>query len=337
ETLSNFSMLFSAFFFISIGMLVSPESMLQNIWVIGVLFVLVTGSIFISTFTSSYLLGYRGSSAVRAGLFILAIGEFSLLIAKQAKDIVAPFDIVSVTSALVFLTALSGGILVQHDKSIDSFLRRFAPRRIRDSGKNISLYLNRVLEEFEPPHGLVYNAFAKEVKRSVLALVFFVIIGGCAILAYNISRDVAPAYSAYVAAVSAVLLAVPLALIIMSVKNVVGSLAGAFHHAVADNLGLDDMAMIYSAVALFMFIAAFIIPLAVSFLNLPSLFGLAFLVPLAVSLLFIWNLAVTIKRIMFRQYVHHYEKKRASFRPPYRHMIGEMQSINQPVYKGHRR
>ena len=337
ETLSNFSMLFSAFFFISIGMLVSPESMMQNIVIIGVLYALVTGSIFISTFSSSYLLGYKGSSAVRAGLFILAIGEFSLLIAKQTKTLVAPFDIVSVTSALVFLTALSGGILIQYDKSIDVFLRRFAPRRIHDSGKNISLYLNKVLEEFEPPHGSVYSTFAREASRSVLALVFLVIIAGCAILGYNISRDIAPEYSTYVAGFAALVLAVPLAGIILSAKKVVSSLAGAFHHAMGDALDLDDMAMLYSAVALFMFIAAFIIPLAVAFLSLPSVFGLVFLIPLVLSLLFLWNLAVTVKKIMFRQYVHHYEMKRASFKPPYRHMIGEMRTINQPVYRGHKR
>lgn len=337
NTLSKFSMLFSAFFFLSVGMLVNFETMAQNITIIAVLFVLVVVSIFFSMFASSYLLGYRSISSVRAGLLILAVGEFSLLIAKQTAILVAPFDIVSVISTLVFLTALTGGILVQYDKQIDSMMMKLFPQRIRESGKNISLYLNKVLEELEPPKGSVYSTFAKEWKSSMLSLVFFVIIGLCAMLAYGIALDVVPQYTFYVAVAFALVEIIPLAALLFSLKKMMDSLAGAFHKAMGENLALDDLAMLYSTIALLMFLTAFVIPLLVSFLNLPRMFGLSFIIPLTISLLFIWNLAYVIKKIIFKHEFRNYERKRASFKPPYRHIIGEIKSINQPKYKGYKK
>lgn len=337
ETLSKFSMLFSAFFFLSIGMLVSFDTMLANLGVIILLFALACAAIFLSTFASSYLLGYRWDSAIRAGLLILVIGEFSLLIATQARPLVAPFDIVSVVSALVFLTALSGGILVQFDKQISAAVERFVPARMRESGRNVSLYLSKVLAEFEPPGGSVYSTFAKEGRRAVLSLVLLLITGLCWVLVYILAQDIIPQYEFAVGIGALILTFLPFASLLYSMKKMLDSMARAFHKAMGENLALDDMAMLYSAEAFFLFIAAFAIPLAVSFLNLPRVFGLFFTAPLALAVLFIWNLAHIVRRIISRREFRHYERSRANFRAPYKHMIDEMRSINEPVYRGFRR
>ncbi|VVB97945.1 Glutathione-regulated potassium-efflux system protein KefB [uncultured archaeon] len=334
DTLSKFGMLFSSFFFLSIGMLVSVQAMLQNIWAIAILFVLVSCGIFGSVFVSSYLLGYRSNAAVRSGLLVLTVGEFSLLIATQTKDLVAPFDIVSVTSALVFLTALSGGILIQQEKAVDTLVSRAVPQKIKDSAKRISLYLNEVFKDFEPG-GPVYTTFIREGQTSLLSLVFFALIGVSGYLAYNIMNEVFPRYAGYVAMAAILLETMPVANIAYSLKKLMDKAALAFHKAMGQNLALDDLAMRDSGIALFMFALAFMIPLAVSLLKLPKVFGMFFLIPLFLSVLFVWNLAMTIRKIMFRKELYRYEKTRASFKAPYGHMIGEIRSIN-PQYKGHK-
>lgn len=334
DILSKFGMLFSSFFFLSIGMLVSPAGMLQNIGMISVLFVAVAGGAFSSVYVSSYLLGYRSGPSTRSGLLILAVGEFSLLIAVQAGQIVAPFDIVSVISALVFLTALSGGILIRYEKELDAMISRIVPQKIRDSAKRVSLYLNEVIGEFEPG-GSVYLTFTKESTRSVISIVFAVLVAVSAVLAYNIIEHLIPGYSQYVLAGALILEIIPVANIVLSLKKLLDSSAHAFHKAMGENLTMDDIAMRDSAIALFVFAVAMIIPLAVSLLKLPSVFGLAFVIPLGMCILFIWNLASTVRKIMFRKEMYHYERKRAGFRPPYRNMIGEMRSINLPAYKGY--
>ncbi len=331
DTLSKFGMLFSSFFFLSIGMLVSPAGIFQNITIIAVLFVLVTGGIFGSVFLSTYLLGYRSYSSVRTGLLVLAVGEFSLLIATQTKHFVAPFDIVSVVSALVFLTALSGGILIRQEKNVDALINRLMPQKIKDSAKRVSLYLNEVISEFEPG-GSVYATFAKEGQRGVIGLVLFALIAVSAVLAYNIIQAIFPAYANYVIAVAVVLELFPLANIAYALKRLMDESAHAFHKAMGENLALDDLAMRNIAIALFFFAIAFIIPLAASLLKLPKIFGTLFVVPLFLSLLFAWNLAMTIRKIMLMKEFYHYKRRRVGFRPPYRN-IREIRSINAPPYK----
>ncbi len=246
----------------------------------------------------------------------------------------APFDIVSVTSALVFLTALSGGLLVRQEKAIDALIGIVMPQRIKDSGKRISLYLNGVLSEFEP-RGSVYNTFAKEGRKMVISMVFAALIAVSAVLAYSIMQTLFPDYTNYVVAFAAILALVPLAHIFYSMKRLLDSAARAFHKAMGENLTLDDLAMRDSAIALLMFAVAFIIPLAVALLSLPMVFSAFFFVPLFLSVLFVWNLAMTVRKIMTRRERYHYERKRAAFKPPYRGMLGEIRSVNPPVYKGH--
>ncbi len=333
DTLSKFGMLFSSFFFLSIGMTVSPDAMAQNILIIAVLFLTVAGGAFVSVYVSSYLMGYRSGASTLSGLLVLAVGEFSLLIAMETRELVAPFDIVSVTSALVFLTALGGGILIQYNKGLDSLISGLVPHRIKDSAKRISLYLNEVFREFEPGGG-VYVTFSKEGARSVISVILTGLVAVSAVLAYNIMQHVFPEYSNYVIAAAVVLGAIPFLNIIYSVKKLLDSAAQAFHKAMGENLTLDDVAMRNSAIVFFLFAVAMIMPLAVAFLNLPSIFGLAFVIPLGVCILFVWNLASTIRRIMFKKEMHHYEKKRAAFKAPYGRMLGEIKSINEPVYRG---
>ncbi len=336
DTLSKFGMLFSAFFFLSIGMLVSIDGMVQNLRVILIMVAIVGGGTFGAVYVSSYLLGYRSNSATRAGLLMLAVGEFSLLIAMQTRNIVAPFDIVSVTSALVFLTALGGGILMSYEKEVDGAISMLVPQKLKDSAKRVSLYLDEVLREFEPS-GSVYSTFMKVGSKSILSMVFVVLIAVSAVLSYNIMRSVFPAYADYVVGIAVVLELIPLVHIAYAVKKFMDTSAGAFHKAMGDNLALDDLAMRDSAIVFFMFAIAVIIPLAVTLLKLPSVFGMFFIVPLAISVLFVWNLAMTVKKIMFRKEIYRYERKRAGFRPPYVHLVGEIRSINAPVYRGRKR
>lgn len=309
DVLSKFGMLFSAFFFLSIGMLINPQSLLENAVIITVLFVILNCGIFASVFTSSYLVGYTSNSAVHAGLLTLTVGEFSLLIATQTKNLPAlhGFDIISVASALVFLTALSGSVLIKYDKKIDAVLGVIIPKGLKDSGKRVSIYFNSVFTEFEP-HGSVFNTFTKESRQIIINIIFIALIALSIALIYNLMQNISPVYSQYsnFVILFAILILLPFFVrIVFSVKELIGSVAHAFHKALGENLTLDDLAMRESAIVLFMFGIAFATPLMVTLLKLPKQFSVFFIVPLFLSLLFIWNLATIIKKMMTKKDQYH--------------------------------
>lgn len=307
DTLSKFGMLFSTFFFLSIGMLVNLNGMLENVIIIMILFVFLICGIFSSVFVATYLMGYRSHAAVRSGLIILTVGEFSLLIATQTKDLVAPFDIISITAALVFLTALSGGILTKKENDVDAFISKIFPQRIKERAKHISRYFNAVFRAFEPGSA-VYTTFTEESRKIVANIIIVGLITVSIALFYNVIYDFFPEYAKYVLILGMFLEIFPITSIFFSLKKIMGNVAQAFHTAMGENLALDDLAMRDSIIVLSMFVIAMITPIAASIMHLPSIFGLFFIIPLFISLLFIWNLTITVKKIMFKKNNFHYEK-----------------------------
>ncbi|MEW6529184.1 MAG: cation:proton antiporter [Candidatus Micrarchaeota archaeon] len=294
DTLSKFGMLFSAFFFISIGMLVDPNGIFANITIIAILFLFLCCGTFGSVFLISYLVGYRSHVAVRSGLLILTVGEFSLLIATQTKDIVASFDIISVTTALVFLTALSGGILIKKENEIDTLLGKMFPNEIKKSGKGISRYFNEVFKAFERG-GIIYNTFIDEGRKITINIIIVVSIAISVAFCHSVLQNSFQEYAKYVIILGVVLGIVPIIGILFSLKKMIGNTAQAFHAAMGENLALDDIAMRDSLIMFFMFLIAMITPLTVSAMRLPNVFGLLFIIPLFIAILFLWNVAVTVK------------------------------------------
>lgn len=300
NTLSKFGMLFSSFFFLSIGMLINIEAMFDNIVIILVLFVLLIFGLFSSVSLSAYLSGCKSSSAVLAGLLILSIGEFSLLIAAQTRELVAPFDIISVISALVFLTALSGNILIQYNKTIEGVLMRILPTTIRKPMKHISIYFHIVLREFEPG-GKVYNVFIGEAKKSVLNLILVAVIAVSGMLSYGLLTNGSSEYGTYILIATVLLGALPLVSIIYSIKKVMENASYILHKGMHTKGGDAEIAIRDASIIIIMIISAFTTIFVVAFLKLPRIFEFFFIIPLFFAVLFLWNFLITLKRITFKK------------------------------------
>jgi Kef-type K+ transport system membrane component KefB len=328
DSMEKFSMLFSLFFFLSIGMRVDIAAIAANAHIILALYVVITIGVFFSMYVASFLLGMRSEDAVRAGLLMISVGEFSLLIARQTSTLVPSFDILTICSALVFMTALTGGVLMRFDKPIDSLLSRLFPGNIREASKAISQYLNRVLADFEPPEGKVYRTFSIESKKIAVGAIALVITLICCELAYMLVAEVMPEYRLHMRIATVLIALMPAVSIIISLRKIFASLALAFHTPLDGYVQQTDMAIIYSFLALFMLLLTFLVPIMAAALSLPREFGLLFIIPLFLSLIFVWNLGSAIRRMMFRKDAYRYEMEKAKFVPPYRHMIGEMASIN---------
>jgi len=295
DSLSRFGMLFSSFFFLSIGMLVDVNSMLQNIGIIVALFIGVTLSSFVSIFSSTYIMGSRGKNAVLSGILMLTVGEFSLIIAGATKSLVAPFDIVSVSAALVFLTALNAGIAVQYRELIDSKLTEIIPPHIKENAKRFSVYFSTVIAEFDV-NGSVHNTLAKGIKEIVINLAFSFLIIFFSIFISVVAHRISFPFAQY----SFVLMLpaiYPIAMIIRQLRLQFEAVAKAFNKLFEENYELCDVAARDIEIAFSMILFAFAIPFIVALLRLPKPFGFFFVVPLGISLLFVWNIVSVYKKL----------------------------------------
>ncbi len=106
-----FESLFSAVFFLSIGMMIDPGSVTRSLGLVAFFVLATAASKFIGVGAGMYLSGFSGRSAIFSGLLLLPIGEFSLLIARTVPGTaLLGFDILGVTAITVLLSAMLASI-----------------------------------------------------------------------------------------------------------------------------------------------------------------------------------------------------------------------------------
>ncbi len=129
---------FSALFFLSVGMVVDLRSIISNIWLIAGIAIAAIAIKFVATHVSYYFVEADSRSATFAGIAMLSIGEFSILIAQLSRNVVTDIDLIGITSALVLITSLTTSFLIDDSEFIWRKLRRTLPARIVDAGRQIA-------------------------------------------------------------------------------------------------------------------------------------------------------------------------------------------------------
>ncbi len=179
KAVAPFALLFSSLFFISMGMLVNFSNVIQDAWIILVLLVANLLFKFVGMGVSTYLFGFSSRSAVFAGLAMLSIGEFSLLIAKEGASLVPGFDLVGVTSVIIFFSALSTSLTLDRTMQVHEFVDRMVPLPLRRTGRLASKYFSLVIELFEPG-SVFFHRFQRFTLRILASIALLSIILGFA-------------------------------------------------------------------------------------------------------------------------------------------------------------
>ena len=124
--------LFSAIFFVSVGMLIDPAEVTRN-WgaVVALLAVVIIGKV-MSVSIGSFLTGSGTRSSIQAGMSMAQIGEFSFIIAGLGKTLGVTGDFLfPVAAAVSVLSTLSTGWLVKASGPFASFVDRKSPKPVQ--------------------------------------------------------------------------------------------------------------------------------------------------------------------------------------------------------------
>lgn len=294
--LKQMTLLFAAFFFFSMGMLVNLE------FIIGAIGIVIFFSLFnmllkfFSISFSTYMTGFSGTASLFAGLLMLTSSEFGLIIASQTVGITS-FDFVSLSTALIVISGLMASILIPREKGIGIFLgTRFGLDARKNPFRHLSAYMSHVLHHFEPK-GPFYETFRKHAYSLVLNLVALFLIDSFMVIVrtqFALHSGLAPYMVGPIDIfeLGAILLSIyPLYNIFRIITTLAGKFAHAFHFGPAAHASIrSKMIEDFFFFALFLLLAL-PIPFAVSMLNLPGFLQEAFLLPLIAAFLFLWDLA----------------------------------------------
>jgi Kef-type K+ transport system membrane component KefB len=303
STLKQMTLLFAAFFFFSMGMLVNMEFIIGAIGIV-VFFAFFNMLLkFFSISFSTYMTGFGGSASLFAGFLMITSSEFGLIIASQTTNITS-FDFVSFSTALIVISGLIASLLIPREKGIGVFLAtRFGLDKKRNPFRHVSAYMSHVLHHFEPG-GPFYEALCKNARSLVLNLIALLLIDSSIVILrsqFALHFGVFPYMFGPLDMfeISAILLSLyPIYNIIRIITALAGKFAHAFHFGPAAHANIRSKMIEDFFFFAFFLLLALPIPFAVSVMNLPGFLQEVFIIPLAIAFLFFWDLARLATRLL---------------------------------------
>lgn len=140
--------LFSAVFFVSIGLIIDPVIIIEYIVpIIAISLVVIAGKVF-SCSLGSLLSGNDTKTSIKVGMGLSQIGEFSFIIAALGLTLnVTDGFIYPITVAVSALTTLTTPYLINSSDSFSKFIETHAPRSVIRTMEAYYLWVNKPSKE----------------------------------------------------------------------------------------------------------------------------------------------------------------------------------------------
>ena len=172
--------IFSALFFVSIGMLIDPAILINSwAWILLLSTIVIIGKT-LSCWTGLFLAGQSSRSSFRAAVAKCQIGEFSFVIAYLGSSLgVTDERLTSLAVGVALVTILATPILSLHSEELFGLILRRTPEPVL----LISRFYRNLIEAVQG--ALSSYSLIRLLKRPVVQnLVYFFLINGIIILAY---------------------------------------------------------------------------------------------------------------------------------------------------------
>ena len=291
-----YALIFTAIFFISMGTLVDFKVVESNIALIGALILTILVSRLIAIgFLTFLLANFKNEQPFFSSIAMISIGEFSLLVAKESKKFNLGVDLVTITAAIIFISAILMSIGINYSGSFHSALNSKIPLKTRLKLERISDYMRKFFDQME-----IENFFTKKMRSDskfafifmILALFTFFILRRVALLVELNYHPVA-LYSFYILS----------AALMMYLLNLIYTRLKALHHTLSVILtNVDNSKNLKKCmrilnnllIALLFFFSAMLFPFAMFALNLNIWANIIPFIFMVAALYFIRNLIILI-------------------------------------------
>jgi len=178
-----FAMILTSVFFISMGTLVDFKSIELNIALIVALLLTIFITRFIAIGFLTYLLAnFKNDQPYFSSIAMISVGEFSLLVAKESEAFGLGIDLVTITAAIIFISAIIMSISINYSEKIHSKLNSGLPLKTKLKLERMSDYLRKFFDQLE-----IETYFTKKLK-SDSKIVFAMVI--LAVLAFFVLRRI---------------------------------------------------------------------------------------------------------------------------------------------------
>lgn len=167
-----YALIFTSIFFISMGTLVDFKSVQLNLALIAALIFTIFISRFIAVGLLTFLLAnFKNEQPFFSSIAMMSIGEFSLLVAKESEKFGIGVDLVTITSAIIFITAILMSIGINYSDNMHTALNSRVPLKSRLRLERLSNYMRKFFDQLD-----IETYFTKKlVSESKIAFILVTI------------------------------------------------------------------------------------------------------------------------------------------------------------------
>lgn len=173
HAISPFAFLFTSLFFIAVGALVDLSKIWEYKYLILAIIVVVIVTRLIAVGLLTYLFSsFRGEQTVFSSIIMISVGEFSLLIAREGARFNTGMDLVTITSVIIFLSAILMSFTLKYADAVKGGLS--AKNAINTKIKIVASYIKEVFDGLD-----IETTYSINLKRHLniiggLVIAFFV-------------------------------------------------------------------------------------------------------------------------------------------------------------------
>ncbi len=318
KALHPFILTFTALFFFSIGTIVDFSSVRASIWLIIILFLINSIGKLMSIGVGSYILGnFNGAQAAFSGIAMISIGEFSLLIAKEAANLDLGIDLVSITAMLILLSSVSMSSLISYSEPLYKGITGFAPKKVLQNISKFSVYLNSlslsmISDKFRFKK---MNSEIKNIARNLIAVFFIVAV--CFFGWHYLNATFGHLMKSPVILLMTVLVAgsvifFPVIKIVRNTKDLFGDIVKAFLKLYPQEIAHEKKIFRNALIVCGLFIGLMVFPAVFLFFELHPLINLVLIIPLGFIGWFAVNSSAMIQKIA-RKHAKQFKKRKHAY------------------------
>jgi CPA2 family monovalent cation:H+ antiporter-2 len=172
NAIAPYNLIVSSLFFLSVGTLVNFASIKMNIMII---LVLVLTVILTRMFTFAFIVymfaNFKGDKMFFSSMAMLSVGEFALLVAQEAQNFNIGIDLISISTAIIFITAILMSLTLNHSDKLYEPTKDHIPYGLRKKLDKFSNYIKAISEELD-----LDNKYSKGLKSNVFRALLGVLI-----------------------------------------------------------------------------------------------------------------------------------------------------------------
>jgi len=290
KAVAPYNLIISSLFFIAVGTLVNFESVQANIMLILVLVLTVIVTRLVAFGLIVYLFAnFRGDKMFFSSMAMFSVGEFALLIAQQSQNFNIGLDLMSISAAIIFITAVLMSLTLNHSDKLYHPTNDNVPYGWKKKLEQYSGYIKSISEELD-----LDNKYSQSLKRnffatsgSILALLL-IIFGWRKLLVFMTSSGVDMSIIMFGYLITLCIITVSLFYILYKGQKVLKSFSDIFANATNNRSVANSKAIVTRAFAAFtLLIIALLFPFVMFMLGLGIIY---MIIPFALLVIFGWQL-----------------------------------------------